>query len=107
LTPFETQEVEVCRWAKKKGIFDESDAITQMGKMREEVSELDVEVIFEEAIGLNREAIKSELGDVLVTCIIQARFHGLNAQTCLESALNKITKRTGKMIDGQFVKDSH
>ena len=107
MTPFETQEVEVCRWARKKGIFYKSDAIAQMGKMREEVKELDIEVLTDEPEGLNRKAIESELGDVLVTCIIQARFHGLNAQTCLESALNKITKRTGKMIDGQFVKDSH
>lgn len=107
MTPFETQEVEVCRWAEKKGIFDESDAVIQMGKMREAVTELDIEVLSDEPDGLNREAIESELGDVLVTCIIQARFHGLTAQTCLESALNKITKRTGKMIDGRFVTDSH
>jgi hypothetical protein len=25
---------------------------------------------------------------------------------CLESAYNVISKRTGKMVDGQFVKDS-
>jgi hypothetical protein len=31
---------------------------------------------------------------------------GLTLEECLESAYNVISKRTGKMIDGQFVKDN-
>jgi len=103
VTTVEKLEVEVVRWAKQKGIFDESSAVSQMDKMIEEVGELDDEVI----MPVNREAIKNELGDVLVTCVIQAHFQGLHLQTCLEAALNKITKRTGRMINGQFVKDSY
>ncbi len=30
---------------------------------------------------------------------------GLKLTECLESAYNVIAKRTGKMVDGQFVKD--
>ena len=30
---------------------------------------------------------------------------GLKLVDCLESAYNVISKRTGKMVDGQFVKD--
>jgi len=104
VTTVEKLEVEVVRWAKQKGIFDESSAASQMDKMYEEVEELDEEV---RDIIQDREAIKNELGDVLVTCVIQANFRGLHLQTCLEAALNKITKRTGRMINGQFVKDSY
>jgi len=104
VTTVEKLEVEVVRWAKQKGIFDESSAASQMDKMYEEVEELDEEV---RDIIQDREAIKNELGDVLVTCVIQAHFRGLHLQTCLEAALNKITKRTGRMINGQFAKDSY
>jgi hypothetical protein len=31
---------------------------------------------------------------------------GLELVKCLESAYNVIAKRTGKMVDGQFVKDA-
>jgi hypothetical protein len=31
---------------------------------------------------------------------------GLSLTECLESAYNVIAKRTGKMVDGQFVKDA-
>lgn len=44
-------------------------------------------------------------GDQLVTLIIGAHMNGLNLIDCLESAYNVISKRTGKMINGQFVKD--
>ena len=104
VTTVEKLEVEVVRWAKQKGIFDESSAAFQMFKMFEEVEELDCEIV---TLTPDREAIKNELGDVLVTCVIQAHFQGLHLQTCLEAALNKITKRTGRMINRQFVKDSY
>ena len=45
------------------------------------------------------------MGDIMVTLIIQAKMQGLSLEECLESAYNVITKRTGRMINGQFVKD--
>jgi hypothetical protein len=47
------------------------------------------------------------MGDILVTLIIQAKMQGVSLETCLEGAYNIISKRTGKMINGQFVKDEH
>ena len=41
----------------------------------------------------------------MVTLIIQAKMQDLSLEECLESAYNVITKRTGRMINGQFVKD--
>jgi NTP pyrophosphatase (non-canonical NTP hydrolase) len=52
-----------------------------------------------------REEIIDSLGDILVTIIIQAEMQGLKLEDCLESAYNVISKRTGSMINGQFVKN--
>jgi NTP pyrophosphatase (non-canonical NTP hydrolase) len=49
--------------------------------------------------------IEDALGDILVTIIIQAEMQGLKLVDCLESAYNIISQRTGKMVDGQFLKD--
>ena len=45
------------------------------------------------------------MGDIMVTLIIQAKMQDLSLEECLESAYNVIAKRTGKMVNGQFVKD--
>jgi hypothetical protein len=37
--------------------------------------------------------------------IIQAEMQGVTIEECLNSAYDVISKRTGKMINGQFVKD--
>jgi hypothetical protein len=41
-----------------------------------------------------------------VTIIIQAKMQNMSLVECLEGAYNIIAKRTGKMVDGQFVKDA-
>ena len=53
------------------------------------------------------EEIKDALGDILVTIIIGAELQGLQLEDCLESAYNVISNRTGKMVDGVFVKDGN
>ena len=95
-------ELAVVEWAHDKGIFDNSDPIAQISKMKEEVEELDEELFF---IDKSLIRIKGELGDVLVTVIIQAHFHGLSLADCLQQAHDKITKRKGKLVDGVFVKE--
>jgi len=40
-----------------------------------------------------------------VTLTIQANLWGLSLTECLEEAYNKINVRTGRMVDGVFVKD--
>ena len=42
---------------------------------------------------------------MLVTIIIAARMLELDPTACLDQAYNEIKDRTGKMVDGQFVKD--
>jgi len=95
-------EQQVLDWAAEKGIFDNSTPIAQMSKMKEEVEELDEEVLLNDKSLIR---IKGELGDVLVTAIIQAHLHGLSLAACLRQAHDKITKRKGKLVDGVFVKE--
>lgn len=103
-------------WADQKGILDKATAIAQCDKTLEEVEELQEAVNaqhYKEETFINskgkrvntKEEIKDALGDILVTIIIGAELQGLKLEDCLESAYNVISKRTGKMINGQFVKD--
>ena len=88
------------KWAEEKGIFEKATTIKQAEKTLEEVEELI------QAINNNdREEVIDALGDILVTIIIQAKMQNLDLIDCLDSAYNIISKRTGNMINGQFVKD--
>jgi NTP pyrophosphatase (non-canonical NTP hydrolase) len=88
-------------WAEDKGILEQSTPMAQALKTLEECTELCT------AINKNdRPEIIDAIGDIMVTLIIQAKMQGLTLEECLESAYNVISKRTGKMIDGQFVKDN-
>ena len=49
--------------------------------------------------------VKDALGDVLVTLIMCASIYRMSLNECLEIAYNVISKRTGKMVKGVFVKD--
>ena len=93
-------EALVIAWATQKGILEHGTPSAQCVKTFEEVAELS------EALDTtNREEIIDALGDILVTIIIQAEMQGLSLVECLESAYNVIAKRTGTMVEGQFVKD--
>lgn len=101
-------EALVIEWAHQKGIFEKGTPIAQAGKTMEECTELMVAVANDSnpISGNNKAEIEDALGDILVTIIIQAEMQGMSLINCLESAYNIISKRTGKMIDGQFVKDA-
>lgn len=90
----------VLQWASEKGILDKATKEAQMLKTVEEVGEL------ANAIGKNNiDEIKDAIGDITVTLIIQAELCGLDFDECVESAYDVISKRTGKMVNGIFVKD--
>lgn len=71
-----------------------------MNKTCEEVLEL-----YRAILNEDKPEIIDGIGDVLVTLIIQAKMQGLDIVDCLDTAYQVISKRTGKMVDGQFVKD--
>lgn len=106
----------VIAWADEKGILDKATPLAQARKTEEEVHELleavghqqngEKEFINSKGKKVNtEEEVKDALGDILVTIIIGAELQGLSLVDCLQSAYDIISKRTGKMIDGQFVKD--
>jgi NTP pyrophosphatase (non-canonical NTP hydrolase) len=95
-------ELEACveTWAEEKGIFDKGTPMAQSIKTLEECVEL------VEAINKNdKSEIIDAMGDIMVTLIIQAKMQNVTLEACLNSAYKVISNRTGKMIDGQFVKD--
>jgi NTP pyrophosphatase (non-canonical NTP hydrolase) len=94
-------EALVLAWAQQKGILQNGTPKAQAMKTWEETDELITAIEKDD-----REEVIDALGDILVTIIIQAEMQGLSLTECLESAYNVIAKRTGKMVDGQFVKDA-
>lgn len=113
---YRQQENRVITWANAKGILKNGTPLTQIQKTEEEVAELK-EALFAQQNYLTNyinskgkavnslDEIKDGLGDVLVTLIIQAKMNHVDLLECLELALNVIEKRTGRMINGTFVKD--
>jgi len=96
---------DVEQWAIDKGIADKATMLTQFEKMAEEVKELfdEIKKLYS-GNALNMKDIHMELGDVVVTAVILAQLAGTDIETVLQMAYDKISKRTGKMINGTFVK---
>lgn len=90
----------VIEWAKDKEILSKGSKMSQALKTLEEVGELINSIHKDDKIG-----VEDDLGDILVTIIIQAEMQGLSLEDCLLSAYNVITKRQGVMVDGKFVKE--
>jgi len=97
---FEELAVSVVEWAKVKGILDCGTRLGQARKTLEEAAEL-LNAVEDD----DRAEIIDAIGDVVVTVIIQAEMNGMNVVDCLQSAYDVISKRSGTMLDGVFVKD--
>ena len=66
-----------------------------------------IEEIGEMAEGLNKnkpDLFKDGLGDVLVTLIILAEQNDTSIEECLEIAWEEIKDRTGRTVNGVFIK---
>ena len=96
-------ELEVCvqSWAKEKGIFDKATPLKQALKTQEELTELLNAIVDDDKL-----EIEDAIGDIMVTLIILAEMQGVTLEECLNGAYDIISKRTGKMVNGQFVKDN-
>lgn len=89
---------EIQAWGKAKGI---NNVDKQILKIHEEAVEVH-DALYKEKGEL---AVKTEIGDVLVTTIILADILGFDIQECLQLAHDKNKVRTGKNIAGNFIKD--
>lgn len=93
-------QIKVINWATDKEIFDKATPFKQAQKTLEECGEL------LHAIGAeDKDEIKDAIGDVLVTLIIQAEMQGTTLKECLQGAYDVIKNRSGKIVNGTFIKD--
>jgi NTP pyrophosphatase (non-canonical NTP hydrolase) len=93
-------EQEVIQWALDKGIITPDNAKSQLLKSFEEMGEVARAVLKN-----NQEELIDGLGDVVVTLIILAEIKGVKLEDCLGSAYNVIKNRTGKTVNGTFIKN--
>jgi len=89
-------------WAEEKGILAKATPIKQAMKTQEELTELCNAILNDD-----RDEIKDAIGDIVVTLIIQAKMQGMTIEECLNAAYDVISKRTGQMVNGQFIKDNN
>lgn len=87
------------QWAKDKGL-DQADSSKQMLKRSKRLGKLPL-LARKDEYGL-----RDGIGDVVVTLIILAMQNDMDLYECLNQAYNEIKGRTGKMVDGVFVKSS-
>lgn len=90
----------VINWAKDKGLLKPENSTKQFIKTVEELGEVASAL----AKG-NRQGFIDGIGDVVVTLIILAEQNGLDIEDCLEVAWNEIKDRTGKTVNGVFIKN--
>lgn len=110
-------EEKVLAWAFSKDLLHAENAEKQFMKMVEEMLEFKTELDRLEDLKANSSSfeelkkdevmknLKLEMGDVIVTIIIECGQLGISPATCLEMAYEKIRDRKGKTIGGTFVKE--
>lgn len=97
---FHNIQAHVRDWAREKGIGGPDNFLQQVGKLNEEVYELDLELIAKDY-----DKAKMELGDCLVVCTILAMKLGSSVEECMGMAYEKIKARKGTTVNGVFVKE--
>jgi NTP pyrophosphatase (non-canonical NTP hydrolase) len=92
------------KWGEDKGLTGPAGKATVAGQLRkldEEFDELET-AIDEEDTAEAADAI----GDMTVVLVLLAELLGLRYEDCVYGAYEVISKRTGVMRDGVFVKDT-
>ena len=87
-------------WAATRGLYQQGSSHVQYLKMQEECGEL-----AQALLKKDKPEIKDAIGDIIVVLTNLAHLEGLQVEECIHSAYQEIAARTGKMINGTFVKD--
>ena len=87
-------------WAKQRGLYSKGNSHTQYVKLQEEAGELAKALLKDD-----KPEVIDAIGDMVVVLTNLAHLQGVTIEDCINSAYNVISKRTGKMINGTFVKD--
>jgi len=87
-------------WADERGLYENGDPKTQALKLVEEVGEIARAVLKDDT-----DEIIDGIGDAVVVLTNLAELIGAPIEMCIDEAYDVISKRTGKMVNGTFVKD--
>lgn len=87
-------------WADERGIYDKGDVKTQLIKLYEESGELSQGILKD-----SKPDIVDAIGDCVVVLTNLAHLAGVDIESCIRSAYDEISSRTGEMKNGTFVKD--
>ena len=87
-------------WAGERGLYTRGDTKTQFCKLMEEAGELGRAVLKDD-----QPEFIDAIGDMVVVLTNLAHLNGVTIEDCIDSAYKVISKRTGKMVNGTFVKD--
>jgi NTP pyrophosphatase (non-canonical NTP hydrolase) len=87
-------------WAGERGLYSKGDTKTQFCKLMEEAGELGRAILKDD----NPE-FRDAIGDMVVVLTNLAHMGGTTIEDCIDEAYDVISKRTGKMVNGTFVKD--
>ena len=88
-------------WAAERGLYTKGDTKTQFCKLMEEAGELGRAVLKND-----QEEFVDAIGDIVVVLTNMAHLGGTTIEECIDTAYSVIAKRTGKMVNGTFVKDA-
>lgn len=87
-------------WAGERGLYTKGDTKTQFAKLVEETGELAQAILKKDDV-----EFADAIGDMVVVLTNMAHLGGTTIEECIDSAYKVISKRTGKMVNGTFVKD--
>jgi len=87
-------------WAGERGLYTKGDKKTQFCKLMEEAGELGRAVLKDD-----QPEFVDAIGDMVVVLTNMAHLGGTTIEYCIDAAYKVISKRTGKMVNGTFVKD--
>jgi len=87
-------------WAGERGLYTKGDTKTQFCKLMEEAGELGRAVLKDD-----KAEFVDAIGDMVVVLTNMAHLGGTTIEKCIDTAYKVISKRTGKMVNGTFVKD--
>jgi len=87
-------------WATVRDLYLKGDPKTQLVKLIEELGELSRAILKDD-----KDEQIDAIGDAVVVLTNLSHLLGYDIEYCIQSAYDVISKRTGRMVDGTFVKD--
>ena len=89
-------------WAETRGLYKSGNPKIQYVKLQEEAGELAKALLKDD-----QPEVIDAIGDMVVVLTNLAHQRGVYIEECIQTAYEVINKRTGKMINGTFVKDEN